>query len=234
MAFIENSKEPFCLMVNFPDAHLPFIENIDGLPVKIVKPSEIDGTLPFVGADSKYLREYTAKYYTCINRLDECVGMLLAGDIGAKPSIYYPKRSVRDTRFKLIHNLHYWLADPFFKTDNDRDHESSTSIGEIYNLPDDMKQVYHILKCPPEYKLYDLLNDPWEFRNLSTDPGYKKELEHLKSVLKRWQFMTDDPFINTEKHNKFNFEIEEIVKNNQNYLKDPSFIFKYIDYFRYR
>lgn len=76
-AFAMESEKPFFLMVNFPDAHFPVQKQVEGLPTTVVEPSDIDESLPFVGVTSERLKEYTANYYNCMNRLDESVGMLM-------------------------------------------------------------------------------------------------------------------------------------------------------------
>jgi len=75
--FVEQSDDPFFLMVNFPDAHFPVQKRVEGRPTKIVEPDELETSLPFVGLTSERLKDYTANYYNCMNRLDESVGMLL-------------------------------------------------------------------------------------------------------------------------------------------------------------
>ena len=74
--FINTSDEPFFLMVNFPDAHYPVQKQVEGLPVHPLEPEDVE-SIPFIGADSRRLREFTANYYNCMNRLDAAVGMLL-------------------------------------------------------------------------------------------------------------------------------------------------------------
>lgn len=76
-SFINASKEPFFLMVNYPDAHYPLIRQVEGMPAHPISGRDVSGTLPYVGADTERLREVTADYYNSINRLDEAVGMLL-------------------------------------------------------------------------------------------------------------------------------------------------------------
>ncbi len=75
--FATESDEPFFLMVNFPDAHFPVQKQVEGLPTTVVEQSDIESSLPYVGITSDRLKEYTANYYNCMNRLDESVGMLM-------------------------------------------------------------------------------------------------------------------------------------------------------------
>ena len=74
--FSENTKKPFFLSINYPDAHYPLHRQHYGLPEKPLN-GEVVKPLPWVGADSPRLREFTANYYNCMRRLDDGVGLLL-------------------------------------------------------------------------------------------------------------------------------------------------------------
>lgn len=75
-SFIDQGDGPFFLMVNYPDAHLPFLRQECGLP-EIPYTAEDVAPLPFGGIDTPRIREHTADYYNCMSRLDTGVGMLL-------------------------------------------------------------------------------------------------------------------------------------------------------------
>lgn len=336
MEFIRKSKgKPFFLMVNYPDAHFPVQYDVEGLPTKKLEAHEVDAPLAYVGANSDYLRKYTANYYNCINRLDESVGMLLdslstsdkadntiiiymgdhgaqfsrgkcsnyegalkipfvmhwpkhiksnlkkdelistidllptildlagvekpeilpgkslmalakdeekkwaeyvfAGGTGSTPFFYFPRRSVRDKRFKLIYNINYEEENPHVRFYNNRQGHfvAGTSLEETEALDAEMSKVYQTWRNPPQFELYDLENDPNEFKNLSDSLEFKDELERLKTVLKQWQIDTNDPFNDPNKHHRFNQDIKEILKKYEgtNYRDDPNFEWKYIEYF---
>ena len=76
--FFRDGEAPFFLSINYPDAHFPLIKQTGGLPEDgdLLKGKEVK-PLPWVGCDSKRLREATANYYNCMNRLDSMVGDLL-------------------------------------------------------------------------------------------------------------------------------------------------------------
>jgi len=74
--FINASDAPFFLMVNYPDAHLPFLHQECGLPETPYTADAVE-TLPFIGIDTPRLRQHTADYYNCMSRLDTGIGMLL-------------------------------------------------------------------------------------------------------------------------------------------------------------
>ncbi len=74
--FITESDQPFFLMVNYPDAHLPWLPQQQDLPETPLTANDVK-TLPFVGVDVPRLRACTADYYNCMSRLDSGIGMLL-------------------------------------------------------------------------------------------------------------------------------------------------------------
>lgn len=300
--FINASDSLFFLMVNYPDAHYPLQETVEGLPTTLVAGEDLDGALPFVGANSERLKLFTANYYNCMNRLDESVGMLLdeleksgkegntlviyLGDHGAqfsrgkcsnyegalkvpfmikwpgvvlenrktdglistidllptlldvarmdipedlpglslktfykdnnpkkwRENIYadgagsaakfcFPRRSIRNDRYKLIHNLIQDRDNPHYLSyaNHINVHFSGgTEIEEIEASPENIREAYGVWKNPPEFELYDLENDPNEFKNLSINPDFSEIQEDLKAQLLAWQKATEDPFLDQD------------------------------------
>ncbi len=74
--FFEAGDEPFFLSINYPDAHLPFHRRQLGRPAKPLTGADVK-PLPWVGLDSPRIREVTADYYNCMERLDDGIGLLL-------------------------------------------------------------------------------------------------------------------------------------------------------------
>lgn len=74
--FMNGSKRPFYLQVNFPDAHRPFLKQVDGLPAKPLTGDDVEA-LPFMGINHPELRQQTADYYNCMMRLDTYIGRLM-------------------------------------------------------------------------------------------------------------------------------------------------------------
>jgi N-sulfoglucosamine sulfohydrolase len=74
--FIDQSAEPFFLMVNYPDTHLPYLNQQNGLPRQPLSADDVR-VFPFVGLDAPAMRGDVAGYYNCLSRLDTGVGMLL-------------------------------------------------------------------------------------------------------------------------------------------------------------
>lgn len=169
------------------------------------------------------------------NEKVEWAEYVFAGGAGSAPFFTYPRRSVRDFRFKLIHNLNYFEENPKFNFYIGRQghFRAGTNLEEIADLSTEMKRVYDTWRNPPEFELYDLQSDPLEFNNLSENPEYKAELVRLQKVLKQWKIDTNDPFNDPEKLQRYNREMEETLEKYENmgYRKDPNFKWKYVDYF---
>ncbi|QGY44264.1 sulfatase-like hydrolase/transferase [Maribellus comscasis] len=74
--FINSTNQSFYLQVNYPDAHAPFLKQVDGLPKKPLTAKDVDA-LPYMEANNEKMKEATANYYNCIMRLDTYIGDLL-------------------------------------------------------------------------------------------------------------------------------------------------------------
>jgi N-sulfoglucosamine sulfohydrolase len=79
-AIFENAQgesKPFLAIINFSDAHRPFIETSKAGYPTIQVTGEVN-PLPWIGLDTPRLRKETRNYLNCMNRLDEGIGMILA------------------------------------------------------------------------------------------------------------------------------------------------------------
>ncbi len=128
---------------------------------------------------------------------------------------FYPQRAVRDDRYKLIRNLLPGEVNPgadFTATrylelpDFERLLLSSTAV---------VRSAYERMRRPPEYELYDLETDPYEFRNLADEPGKQSELARLSSALARWRSETRDPFLEAGTLERLKAEVEATFVDGQ-------------------
>lgn len=74
--FFAQDDRPFFLSVNYPDAHIPFLKQVDGSPKEPLTADQVE-PLPHLGLDTKIVRGRTADYLNCMTRLDHLVGDLL-------------------------------------------------------------------------------------------------------------------------------------------------------------
>lgn len=73
---IKDGDDPFFLMVNYLDPHEKFIPQINGLPKNPYQSKDVD-PLPFQLVGNPEQMERVANFYSCIERLDEGLGLLM-------------------------------------------------------------------------------------------------------------------------------------------------------------
>lgn len=326
--FMKQANKPFLLMVNYKDAHRPFIRQQAGLPVKPLEPNDVE-PLPHFGLKTDTLVEQTANYYNCMNRLDAGIGMLMdaldksghldntiviyLGDHGADilrgkrtsyeggvkiplimrwpkginsgqvrhemvstidimPTLlelcgaepvknlpgrslsnifkgeidnkwrkylfteyhlhsghnFYPQRTVRNHRFKLILNLMHGQFNPGYNFTNKRFFEEGEIEQVLRESPEYIRDAYKRLHTAPKYELYDLHADPWEFHNLAERSEYQTVLQELQTELLNWRKRTNDPLLNPENLKKLKAEVDDCWKTGK-YIKKNNW--KYPEYF---
>lgn len=330
-AFIGASDEPFFLSVNYPDAHRPFLRQVDELPNEPLTGDEVL-PLAYFGVDTPELRQQTADYYNCMSRLDTLIGDLLAeldesgkaqntmviylGDHGADllrgkrtsyeggvrvpmllrwpektdwpirgrlvnqlvssldllPTLlqaahgkaieglagrsllplladdnapwrrylhteyhlhsahnFYPQRTVRDERFKLIWNLLPGEVNPGYEFTNNRFFEGMSKA--IESASDEVQQSYRRMKVPPEFELFDLQEDPFEFKDLAENSDHAAVFMRLKNQLLAWRADTKDPLLMETNLRRLKQEVTDCFENgmpNKALLKltYPDYFFK--------
>ena len=74
--FISAGDEPFFLSINYPDAHDPWIRQVDGLPANPQSGEDVE-IMDYMGIESPEFRAMVADYYNCMSRLDSLIGDLL-------------------------------------------------------------------------------------------------------------------------------------------------------------
>lgn len=163
---------------------------------------------------------------------------IFADGAGSAPFFFYPRRSVQDMRFLLIHNLVYERVNPkfYFYINGIGAFGGGTDMNELLASSNKVQDAYGTWARPTEYELYDLKNDPYEFHNLSSDSKYNAVLKRLKQVLSQWQQKTIDPLSSKKILNEFTAETDSVNKaypnyNKHLYTKDSNFSWRYPQYF---
>jgi uncharacterized sulfatase len=108
----------------------------------------------------------------------------------------YPMRAVRDTRYKLIRNLAPELTYTIGGIHKGEPIESWQA--DAKNDPALAARVAHLFNRPGE-ELYDLQADPYEFKNLATDPALAEIKAKLQKELDAWISQQGDKDLETEK-----------------------------------
>ncbi|HZO51476.1 MAG TPA: sulfatase [Bryobacteraceae bacterium] len=117
---------------------------------------------------------------------------------GARP--IFPRRAIRDTRYKLIHNLLAGREKPSTGIDGDQAYPYSREA-KYDGTP--VRQAFETFANPPEFELYDLQRDSIEFHNLAGGKEIAQVEERLKKALHRWRTETSDPFLDPSFLEKF-------------------------------
>lgn len=119
----------------------------------------------------------------------------LAGEFhmhGGRP--FFPRRAVRDARYKVIHNLRAGQDHAFVGIDGDPAaqmvqadrYQGTPAAAALARLAD-----------PPEWELYDLQDDPNETKNLAADPAHAETLVRMQKALLDWRRQTADPLLDS-------------------------------------
>lgn len=107
---------------------------------------------------------------------------------------FYPRRSIRDTRYKLIHNLRAGQAKPTTGIDGD----TAYRMGQLPPFAGNrIGKAFERAANPPEFELYDLQADPWEFDDLAADPAHAATLARMQQALLDWRRRTNDPLLDS-------------------------------------
>lgn len=140
---------------------------------------------------------------------------------------FFPQRTVRNVRYKLIHNLMPDEHNPGY--DYTLHQFYPDLLKTIESASQHVRDSYDRMKRPPEYELYDLQSDPHEFHNLADHPDYAATFDELKSQLSDWRTRTEDPFLKWENLRKIKEEVDACFVNGE--ARKNRLILTYPDYF---
>lgn len=106
-------------------------------------------------------------------------------------TMYYPMRVMIAGDYKLIFNIAHQLPYPFAS-----DIQASPTWQAVLQSGRKeygQKTVESYLHRP-RFELYNIQSDPWESRNLATDPQFSAQLNQMQMELQKWQKTTRDPW----------------------------------------
>ena len=323
--FMTKEDRPFFLMVNYPDAHVPFIRQYKDIPQKPLEAEDI--SFSHVGLETENLLEHAADYYNSLRRLDVGVGLLLekledlsmsentlviylsdhgaqfsrgkmtSYELGVKiplmmkwpgkisggqvsdklvsiidllptileaadlplpenlpgqsllsgdsnsgreylvteyhvhyPHVYYPQRSIRNDRYKIIVNYRHDKENPLFQ--KYLDYGRDVRMDDVKNASKQVQDIFNRFRHPPHVELYDLKNDPYEVQNLGTKKRFNKIKNKLLAQLKNWQVKTEDPLLESEKLKLLSEEHDRLTSQSDNVwiVRDLNYKWKYPNY----
>ena len=124
---------------------------------------------------------------------------------------YFPQRTVRDERFKLVLNLMPETINPGYAFTNNRFFDGLNAI--IDAAPEPVRSAYQRMERPPQYELYDLEADPHEFTNLAEEASHAEVLTRLQGELESWREQSDDPMLRPENVKRLKDEIDASMED---------------------
>ncbi len=187
------------------------VKPVGGLPGAELQPL-------FRAGVAKWRNHYFAEYHTH----------------AAAPN-YFPQRSVRSDRYKLIENLLPETINPDYDVtleklqaiNRGQDYNGNLDLNAVIAASrPEVKAAYELMRQPPRYLLYDLQEDPYEFRNLAKEPDYANVFLDLRERLDRWRRETHDPLLDPTKLRRLTKEVRSVKKKSAG----KTHTWKYPDY----
>lgn len=123
---------------------------------------------------------------------------------------FYPQRTVRDERYKLIENLLPGETNPDFQGKVAKEHPEI--IPAITAASEEVRESYARMQQPPRWELYDLHEDPYEFQNLAESRDHAAVLAGLKQQLANWRQETHDPLLDQTNLQRLKAEVTAVKK----------------------
>jgi len=134
---------------------------------------------------------------------------------GSSPNLLYVQFGIRDERYKLVYNPDRSL------------NRLAESRYKNSQLPED--QYVESFLHPPEYELFDLLDDPDEWKNLADSAAHGEIKQRLMNAMQEFQREIKDPF--ADKASIATFIAEQKDFQSKPYKK-PNFRWPHLDLFR--
>jgi len=146
---------------------------------------------------------------------------------------FFPQRTMRDGRYKLILNLTPQRTNPV--ADRYETHDGvffiyGTEQQELETAPADVQRAYKTWRNPPPVELYDLQGDPWEFRNLANDPDKADIRQRLSDALQQFRQQHGDPLLDSGKLEKLAEEHDYVHRKVPGGRYGPGQSWKYLQY----
>lgn len=133
---------------------------------------------------------------------------------GSSANILHLTFGICDDRYKLIHNPVRAI------------NTAGISRYENSGIPEALWDPAYIE--PPEYELYDLETDPWEYRNLANAPEHAGKKAELIAAMRDFQEEIRDPFLKRE---NIDFYMEEMRDRSRHPKKNSQQTWEHLEKF---
>lgn len=148
---------------------------------------------------------------------------------------FYPQRTLRDDRYKIILNLTPSRRNPVadtYETQSGSFFIYGTNPEEIAAAPKHVQAAYTTWHAPPPVELYDLKEDPWEFRNLANQADLAPIKQRLLAELQKFREKNGDPLLDMDKLQMLAEEHESVATTSIDGKYAPDENWKYLTYLR--
>jgi len=135
---------------------------------------------------------------------------------GSSPNLQYIQFGIRDDRYKLIYNPYR--------------HLNYLGLSRYKNSKLPESQHVKTFLHPEEYELYDLKEDPYEWKNLASSKEHQAKKNELLAAMKAFQKEIKDPFL--DRKNLDTFQKEQMAHRKINYRKQKGFRWPHLDLFK--
>lgn len=126
------------------------------------------------------------------------------------PWHYFPRYTVFDGKYHLIHNIEGGKRENPLEPINYCYAWWAAESPKYEGTP--IRTVYDHVENPPEFELFDDVADPYEMNNLADDPANKELIARLSSQIQEWRKQTKDPFLDPAFGKAFADKVEEMKK----------------------
>jgi N-sulfoglucosamine sulfohydrolase len=116
------------------------------------------------------------------------------------PSQFYPRYAVRDERYKLIFNLLGGERENPLGPANYCNAWWESQKPKYLHSP--IREVYDRVESPPQFELYDLQKDPYEWSNLADNPEFFEVRDRMTLAIEEWRQSTGDPLLDPAEFEK--------------------------------
>ncbi|QDT10620.1 Choline-sulfatase [Planctomycetes bacterium K23_9] len=117
---------------------------------------------------------------------------VMLSHVAHEVTMYYPMRTIRDRRYKLIWNIN-WQSEYPLPIDTLR-RATWTETIRRGDAKIGLRLIDRYLHRD-EIELYDLQNDPQELNNLAGQPSHMQKQRELSQSLNQWMTETSDPWL---------------------------------------
>ncbi len=152
---------------------------------------------------------------------------------GSFPRNCFIQHSLRDDRYKLISSPRPGTNNLIAGSYLDESHPyfviSGATADDQLTVSSTVKKAFALWSSPPRYELYDLKEDPYEWKNLANDPAYAETKSRLIKGLIDIQKRTGDPFL--DQKNVEAFVTEQLDNRDMKYRRQKDFRWSYLESF---